>query len=142
MEIFGIRAMLEVGAIELAVPAMTDETIKRLWGIYGKMQAALEHYDDSQWLALNREFHSTIYEGCQWARLRSLINAQANALLPYQRAAASLLVRKARAHQEHHEMLLAAEARDSSKLARLTSDHLSATAKELIGYLSSQRNGA
>lgn len=139
-EIFGIRAMLEAGALELSAPCLSDETIARLSRIFAEMEKALQHYDGDSWLKLNSDFHSAMLEGCQWQRLRTLIEAQKNALIPYQRAAASRLVRTARAHREHHDMLLAAEQRDGARLAQLTSEHLRATAEELIGCLSKLRN--
>jgi DNA-binding GntR family transcriptional regulator len=138
-EIFGIRAILEAGALARSAPGMSDATIERLRRIYAEMERALEHFDEEQWLRLNHEFHNAMLQECEWPRLRALIETQRNALKPYQRAAASLMMRATRAHEEHHAMLLAAEQRDGARLARLISEHLHATAEELIDYLSKRR---
>lgn len=137
-EIFGIRALLEAGAAKQAAPRMDDATIARLRQIHGEMEKVIGNFDGDRWLALNSEFHGTIHGTCGWPRLRLLIEAQRNAILPYQRVAAYLLARASRAHQEHGLMLVAAEKRDGTALARLTANHLQATAQELISYLSTR----
>ena len=138
-EIFGIRAMLEVGAARLSAPNMDPETIARLRTIHAEMESAIEDNDSDRWLVLNQAFHATLLSRCEWPRLRTLIEAQKNAVLPYQRAATALLIRTPRAHQEHSAMLEAAERNDGSSLAFLTEAHLKSTAEELIRYLSQQR---
>ena len=97
--------------------------------------------DEARWLALNSEFHTIIYPASGWPRLCSLIEAQRNVVQPYLRLAAAYLGRTETAHGEHAAILEAAEARDGARLAELTVEHLRATARELIEYLSTRRAG-
>jgi len=97
-------------------------------------------HDEARWLALNTEFHTTIYPASGWPRLCSLIEAQRNVVQPYLRLAAAHLGRTETAHGEHAAILEAAEARDGARLAELTVEHLRGTARELIEYLATRRS--
>jgi DNA-binding GntR family transcriptional regulator len=147
-EIFEIRAILEGRAAEQAASKLDDAAIARMRVAYREMDAILASdrliglEGLAHWLEMNREFHWTIYDACDWSRLRSLINTQMNALLPYQRAASGLIARRAVAHGEHHGILLAAEARDGERMGQLTAEHLRCTARDLVGYLSAHRADA
>ncbi|MBI2941795.1 MAG: GntR family transcriptional regulator [Chloroflexi bacterium] len=139
-EIFEIRAMLEGRAAELAAPRLSDVTLARLRQIHAEM--ARIGQDEERWLVLNRDFHTIIYPASGWPRLCALIDAQRNVVQPYLRASLALLNRPSSAHDEHCQILAAAEARDGKWLARLTVEHLRLTAQGLIAYLSSGRRAA
>lgn len=98
-------------------------------------------HDEARWLALNSEFHTSIYPASGWPRLCSLIEAQRNVVQPYLRLAAAHLGRTETAHREHAAILDAAAARDGARLAALTVEHLRGTARELIEYLITRRSG-
>jgi DNA-binding GntR family transcriptional regulator len=140
MEVFDIRATLEARAVELAAPQLTDAALVRLRQIWEEMDRLLTAWNHERWLALNREFHSTICRASGRPRLCALIDAQANALLPYQRAASGLIARKRPGHEEHYRILLAAEARDAQLLASRAAEHLRGTARDLMDYFSTHRS--
>ena len=134
VEIFGIRSLLEGRAAALAAPALTDAEIARLRTAYTEM-AHLDH-DVERWLALNHEFHTTIYAASGWPRLQAMIDTLRNSVQPYLRVTFSLLGRTA--HQEHYRILQAAEQREAEALERLTVEHLGRTADGLVAYLSAR----
>lgn len=136
-EIFEIRALLEGRAAELAAPRLTAETLGRLRQLYDEMAQA--ERDEERWLALNHDFHTTIYAASGWPRLGALIAAQRNVVLPYLRASFALLDRAATARDEHGRILRAAEARDGARLTRHSAEHLRTTARLLIDYLTARR---
>jgi len=136
VEIFGIRAMLEGHAALLAADRLTEADLARLGAAYAAM-ADLDH-DVERWLALNHQFHTTIYAASGWPRLQSMIDALRNTVQPYLRVTFSLLGRSA--HQEHYRILEAAEQHDAAGLQRLTIEHLDRTAKGLVAYLSAQHD--
>lgn len=138
-EIFEIRALLEGRAAELAAPQLSTASLQRLREIYQEMDGLLDNWDHDRWLHLNREFHMATYPAEGWERLRTLIGTQQNTIFPYQRAATGLISRRAVAHQEHYQILLAAESRDSKLIGNLTAEHLRSTARDLIGYVSIHR---
>jgi DNA-binding GntR family transcriptional regulator len=139
-EIFEIRAMLEARAAERAAPRLTATTIARLHQIHREM-SQVEH-DEDRWLALNREFHTSIYPASGWPRLCALIEAQRNVVQPYLRASFVLLGRASSAHAEHAAIIRAAEERDPVRLALLTVQHLRTTEQGLLDYLATLRRDA
>jgi DNA-binding GntR family transcriptional regulator len=134
-EIFAIRALLEGRAAARAASRLTNAMLTHLAEIHAEM-GGVDH-DVERWLALNHDFHTTIYEACGWPRLLAMINALRNTVQPYLRLTFSLLGRSA--HAEHGLILHAAEVRDPALLARLTEEHLERTARGLMGYLREQR---
>ena len=139
VEIFEIRAILEGRAAELAAPQITDAILAHLRETYATMDGILKDWNHDRWLGLNREFHTTIYAASGWTRLCGIIENLLNTLFPYQRAASGLATRRLTAHREHQQILLAAEKRDSALLGQLTAEHLRATARDLVGYVSTHR---
>jgi DNA-binding GntR family transcriptional regulator len=130
-EIFSIRSLLEGRAASLAAPVLTVSDLARLRRVHAEM-THLDH-DVERWLALNHEFHTTIYTASGWPRLQAMINALRNTVQPYLRVTFSLIGRAAQ--QEHHRILQAAEEHDAEALERLTIEHLNRTAAELMAYL-------
>ncbi|MHB1414983.1 MAG: GntR family transcriptional regulator [Chloroflexota bacterium] len=138
-EIFEIRAILEGRAAELAAPYLTDSTIGDLRAVWEEMDRTLKNWDHNHWLGLNRRFHTTIYGASGWTRLCGLIDTQLNTLFPYQRAASGIVARRYTAHEQHCQILLAAETRDAVLLGQRTAEHLRSTARDLIGFVATHR---
>lgn len=139
IEIFEIRALLEGRAAELAAAHLSDAIVAHLHEVYAAMDTILREWDHDRWLQLNREFHSTIYAASGWTRLCSIIDTQLNTLFPYQRAASSFVERRLTAHHEHGLILQAAKQRDAALLGQRTAEHLRATARDLVEYISTHR---
>jgi len=137
VEIFEIRAMLEAKAAELAAPRLSDSTIAQMRQILDEMSQTTA--DEERWLQLNQVFHVAIYPACGWPRLCNLIETQRNVVQPYLRAALALTGRTSSAHEEHLQIMRAAEDRDGERLARYTVEHLRATARGLVAFLAERR---
>ena len=141
-EIFDIRATLEARAAQLAAPHLTDETMAQLHELDDRMTHALETHDD-RWILLHREFHRTIYQASGWPRLCGLIEAQFNALGPYERLWAQLSGHDAtKFRRGHQDVLQAAATRDPNVLATSLTEHTLRTPRELSLHISSRRASA
>lgn len=137
MQIFEVRALLEAHAAELAAPNLTDADLARLRTLLEAMEGA--ETDDERWLALNMQFHTSIYPASGWRHLCSLIETQRNVVQPYMRVATAYLGRARTAQEEHRAIMAAAEARDGQRLAQLTVEHLRTTAREVVDELTRRR---
>jgi DNA-binding GntR family transcriptional regulator len=138
-EIFDIRATLEARAAQLAASRLSDEAIDRLRELDEEMSRALEAHDE-RWLLLHREFHRTIYSASGWSRLSALIEAQFNALAPYERLWAQLSAHNSTAFRKgHSEVLQAAETRDPNLLAARLTEHTLKTPTEINAQISNRR---
>jgi DNA-binding GntR family transcriptional regulator len=133
LQIFEVRGLLEARAAELAAPNLTDTELTRLASVVSEMEAA--EADDDRWLALNLQFHTSIYPASGWRHLCTVIESQRNVVQPYLRLALAFLDRASTARAEHRGILAAAQDRDGPRLARLTVEHLRTTARAVVDEL-------
>jgi DNA-binding GntR family transcriptional regulator len=135
-KIFEVRALLEARAAVLAAPNIRDDDLARLRGFLEAMEHACS---DEQFLALNMQFHMTIYHASGWRHLCALIAAQRNVVQPCLSLATTFLGRSRTAQDEHRSIMRAAEARDGATLAKLTVEHLRTTARWVVDELNRRR---
>jgi DNA-binding GntR family transcriptional regulator len=144
-QVFGIRALLEARAVQLAVSEVDSATLSDLRRYYTEMGSAMEESDAERWLVLNRDFHLATYARCPWPRLLPLIDAQVNALAPYYRlwsssiASSTLNKHIPGFHQDHDRILRAIEAGDSEEAALAVAEHVEHACRELLRFLAAQR---
>jgi DNA-binding GntR family transcriptional regulator len=142
VEIFDIRATLEARAAQLAAPRLTDEILARLRDLDEQMSHALETHDD-RWILLHREFHRIIYGASGWPRLCALIEAQFNAIGPYERLWAQLSGHDtSQFRRGHQDVLQAAATRDPDVLAASLTEHTLRTPRELSLHILTRRASA
>ena len=80
--------------------------------------------DPDGYLALNNEFHLTLYRASGRSRLCTAIQDMMNALLSYMRMQVSLPPAEMGTHEGHGAILDAAVAHDGERCAELTEAHL------------------
>lgn len=83
-----VDAMQALGVVEgaatgLSAPAVSDEDLRRATDVNERLRSLLDHFDPHAFTALNRQFHSVLFESCPntllldmvhrgWARLSGL----------------------------------------------------------------------
>ena len=131
-QIFEVRVLLEVQAIRLAVPNMTEETFARAERI---CQEFVGESDIGHWAELNWKLHACLYEPAQRPFLVNLIRSIHDKVERYLRMQMSLSEGKDRADQEHREILAACRAGDADKAAELIEHHIIGVCRTLYEHL-------
>jgi DNA-binding GntR family transcriptional regulator len=131
-QIFEVRVLLEVQAIRLAVPKMTQDHINRALAICDEFMT-----DDNvgRWAELNWAFHTCLYEAAERPFLLNLIRSIHDKVERYLRLQMSFAEGKLRADQEHREILQACADRDVDKAAELIDHHIIGVCRELYAHL-------
>jgi DNA-binding GntR family transcriptional regulator len=128
-EIYAVRELLEVEALRLSCPNLTEETLNAAGSVLDRMdaEASVAH-----WGTLNRSFHLKLYSACGNARLLGLIEAQHKAADRYVRILLSGLDYRANSQIEHRELLAACKKRDGRTAAKWLKEHLRKGSKTLV----------
>ena len=131
-EVYQIRQRLEPLALELAMPAMTDEVIDRAGELHEAMSEAPH---SAAWVQLNRDFHMTIYEVADRPRLVSLVRSLQDASVM---AVSAKLQRipnvREFANSEHGQLLEAIRRRDLDGAIEVILQHVTLSIKEQIAF--------
>ncbi|MEQ8446573.1 MAG: GntR family transcriptional regulator [Pelagibacterium sp.] len=131
-EIFQFRALVEPTVIELAVPLMSEESLK-----------AAQHYCDAfaaetdplRWGDLNRDFHTALYKDSDKKFFLTMIDKTNDLVERYVRLVLYLTQGMRSAIEEHQAILDACKARKPELAAELTRQHIDQAGKALVGYL-------
>ena len=132
-EITKIRLTLESMAARKATQLRTDESMQRLESIHSDLVASIKNYDVDLYLALNREFHHTIYREADMPILIQIIDGLWGRISPY----LHLLMRETLAYKtewtvkNHEGMLVGMKIRNPQKVVK----HLKADLSGAAGYL-------
>lgn len=131
-QMFEVRVLLEVKAIRLAVPNMTEETFARAEAICAEF---VGEDDIGRWAELNWELHACLYEPAQRPFLVNLIRSIHDKIERYLRMQMSLSAGKDRADHEHKDIVAACRARDVELVARLIETHINGVCQSLYEHL-------
>ena len=136
-EISRIRGVLEVCAIEDAVPTLTDENIFHLEEIYQNQSHTLENFNVSTFIAFDRQFHTYIYECSKNTELLHLL-ANYYDIYTFLRSYAILNTEKRRIEtlNEHRAILDAMKTRDVASCVEAMRSHMQFTEKNMVERLS------
>ena len=131
-QIFEVRVLLEVQAIRLAVPNMTEATFANSDRICDEF---LENSEIGHWAELNWELHACLYEPAQRPFLTNLIRSIHDKVERYLRLQMTLGESKERANVEHREIIQACRDRDANKAAELIEQHIIGVCRTLYEHL-------
>lgn len=138
-ELFELRALIEADLMRRAVPALTTADL-------ADAAAALEAYDDAlaegevaDWGRHNWAFHSALLGGAARPLSHDLAETLHNRSDRYMRMQLSLTHGEARARQEHHDILRAAEERDVRRAASQVREHIRSAGAALVAFLREHR---
>lgn len=131
-QMFEVRVLLEVQAIRLAVPHMSEATFAEAERI---CEAFLGEEDIGRWAELNWQLHACLYEPAGRPFLVGLIRSIHDKLERYLRMQMSLSEGKERADQEHREIIAACRAGDAERAAELIETHIDGVCQTLYAHL-------
>lgn len=132
-EIFDIRLFLELGALELAIPNLTEADFAAAEAILGKTDAE----PHSRLLGkLNWQFHEILYLASGRPKLLALIQTMHNNVERYMRLYLSTMNYQAKSQAEHRELLQACVHKDVKAAQALLRRHMADASANLSGYLS------
>lgn len=138
-EIFDIRIFLELGALELAVPNLTETDLAAAGAILDRADGEA---DSQLWTTLNWQFHETIYRVADRPKLFSLIQNLHNNVARYMRIYLSTLHYQEKSQAEHRALLKACQQKDVKAAQKLLRKHMAAARDNLSKYLgNSERTG-
>jgi len=121
---YQVREALEMLAMRLFVPRVTDADVSALGALHRRMMAAAEADDVDGFFGANAEFHALIVDRSGNDRLRETYRQLMNALLRYRMRSYSLRGGLDRSLAEHAAILEAVEQRDVDAAVRLLSAHI------------------
>lgn len=134
-EIFDIRTYLELGALELALPRMTEKHSEAAKKILDRLEGTK---DTSKWPELNRRFHEILYAAAERPKLMSMIGALHDNVERYMRLYLDALNSQKLSQQEHRDLLEACLKKDLQEAQRVLRQHTGHARELLVRYLNSR----
>ncbi|MDU2063950.1 MAG: GntR family transcriptional regulator [Sporomusaceae bacterium] len=131
-EIFDIRLFLELGALELAIPNMTEADFTAAAEI---LAAANEEGAGAKWGELNWQFHEVLYRQTKRPKLLELIRQMHNNVERYMRLYLFTLHYQTCSQAEHQELLAACRKGDIALAQQWLRRHMAAASERLVEYL-------
>lgn len=131
-QMFEVRVLLEVQAVRLALPHMTERTFARAEQI---CQEFMDESNVGRWAQLNWEFHACLYEPARRPFLMSLIRSIHDKVERYLRLQLALSDGKQRADREHRAIIEACRKGDADEAANLVEQHLTGVFQTLYEHL-------
>lgn len=132
-EIFDIRLFLELGALELAIPNLTDADLAEADEI---LKEADRDSNSELCGKLNWQFHEILYRAANRPKLLSLIQNMINNVERYMRIYLSTMHYQTKSQAEHRALLNACAQRDIKAAQKLLRKHMADASTSLMGYLS------
>jgi len=132
-EIYEIRMMMEGRAARRAAERMTKPAIQRIRATLDKMERP--DLTTTEWLALNLEFHDSLYACADQEYLRKTIASLRRSLEPYLRLDLAKVADYRPGRVEHRRIFEACLRQDGKAAERYTIEHLRRSSEGLIKYL-------
>lgn len=140
LEVLKIRKSLEMLAVEDAVLNLTDRDLEELEEIARCQRDMLNHYDEYDYIEMDRKFHQKIYELSHNRTLQSLLNNFNDIISFFGIRALKQKERKITTMEEHQKILNAVKSRDAGAAVRAMEEHMSKTFINIEGYMKEHRN--
>ena len=140
LEVLKIRKSLEMLAVEDAVLNVTDRDLEELEEIAQCQRDMLNHYDEYDYIEMDRKFHQKIYELSHNRTLQGLLNNFNDIISFFGIRALKQKERKITTMEEHQKILDAVKSRDAGAAVRAMEDHMSKTFINIEGYMKERRN--
>lgn len=138
-EIFRLRALLEVEALKLAIPKMTEATLAISEGLALELDLAYDDKDIGKWGELNARFHLSLYEPSGMAVTLGIIqrlNYQADR---YVRLQLVLDQDMRTGSDQHKELCWLCRAGDIVTASALLRQHIEHTRDKLVRTLAAKK---
>ncbi|WP_085901282.1 GntR family transcriptional regulator [Kiloniella majae] len=140
-ELFDIRRLLEGDLISRAIPRMPPELIQDAENILNRYDVALENGEVSLWGELNAEFHHILYIAAERPKTLAIVQNLHNNIDRYLRIQLHSAGARAKARDDHWDLLKFCKAGDVKSAADLLDRHIEAGCENLIEFLDEQSAG-
>jgi DNA-binding GntR family transcriptional regulator len=121
-EVYDLRMLLEVKAMELAAENMTPEVLDRARSIHVQMRSAPH---SAEWVMMNRDFHMTIYEAADSPKLLAILRGLIDSSVMYVGAAWQVHPNlREQGGADHEEILRRLAAGDSAGAVEAIERHM------------------
>jgi DNA-binding GntR family transcriptional regulator len=124
LELYQVREALEMMAVRLAVPRLTDDDLAALQGLTETMARHAERDEVSDFFEANAEFHARIFEASGNGKLQELYRQLLGQIGRYRIRSLILRGNLQRSIAEHAAILRAAKRGDADRAAHLMSEHV------------------
>jgi DNA-binding GntR family transcriptional regulator len=141
VELFDVRAVLEVDVLRRAIPRMTVADLERAAEILDAYELAFQAGDVGAWGVLNWRFHSTLLGAADRPLTMNLLQTLHNQSDRYTRLQLSLTHGESRANEEHRAILLAVRNGDVAGACTVLYDHVIGAGHALVDFLRDHRSG-
>ena len=138
-EIFTIRNSMMMLILPSVIERVTDQDIRELRMLLAEMDVAHAEKDCDALAAFNRTFHSKIEHITDKKRILRVIDDQEEYILRFSAVTIASIVRRSKAHQEHHQMVDLLEARDLEGLKRLMAHHLEESKQTCLATVAARK---
>jgi DNA-binding GntR family transcriptional regulator len=124
LELYQVREALELMAVKLAVPRLTDEQFEELTALNRAMEEHAKRGEVARFFDANLAFHERLLEACGNQKLQELYQQLLGQLGRYRMRSLSLRGNMQRSVSEHATILRAARRGDAERAAQLMSEHI------------------
>jgi DNA-binding GntR family transcriptional regulator len=133
-EVYLVRMILEGTAARLAAPRMDAERIAVLEVLIQELEST---EDPDQWLAINNQFHATIYQAANRPRMLSIIEYVRNIATPYIRQFIEIREHMESSRDDHRRIFEACKKRDGQLAESEIRKHLQDVAQANVEFVGS-----
>lgn len=133
-EMFDLRVMLEVDALQHAIPHHTERSLRRIEAL----QRELDYEDQpAEWIRLDRAFHDELYGPSARARTLQLIAGLRGSVERFSIARLGPDTRRTGWNDEHQQLIAAVRTRDVAAASAILTLHLRQTQQSALASLRS-----
>lgn len=138
-EIFTIRNAMMMLILPSVVEHVTAQDIAELRMLLSEMDVAQKEEDADALASFNRAFHSKIEHLTDKKRILRVIDDQEEYILRFSAITIASIVRRSKAHQEHHQMVDLLERHDLEGLEKLMEHHLEESKQTCLAAVANRK---
>ena len=138
-EIFTIRNSMMMLILPSVVANVTAKDIAEFRVLLSEMDVAQQEEDCDALASFNRAFHSKLEHLSDKKRILRVIDDQEEYILRFSAVTIASIVRRSRAHQEHHELVDMLEKHDLEGLEKLMAHHLEESKQTCLAAVSNRK---
>ncbi len=138
-EIFTIRNAMMMLIMPSVVERVTAQDIAELRVLLSEMDVAQQEEDCDALASFNRAFHSKIEHLSDKKRILRVIDDQEEYIQRFSAITIASIVRRSKAHQEHHQMVDLLEKRDLAGMEKLMAHHLEESKQTCLAAVANRK---